>query len=70
MIYGGLEARGIAFEGLSNALVVPESDVRLFGKPESFSKRRMGVAVASAYTVETARQRAKLAASCVRPVLG
>lgn len=70
VIYGGVDARGIAFEGLSDALAVPESDVRLFGKPESFKKRRMGVAVASAEDIDEARRRAKLAASRVRPVLG
>jgi len=70
VIYGGLAEQGIAFEGVAEALQVPESDLRLFGKPESFLKRRMGVAVASADTVEEARARAKLAASRVRPVQG
>jgi phosphoribosylglycinamide formyltransferase 2 len=50
VIYGGLEEQGIAFEGVAEALQVPESDLRLFGKPESFVKRRMGVAVANADT--------------------
>jgi phosphoribosylglycinamide formyltransferase 2 len=68
VIYGGLEERGIAFEGVAHALQVQESDLRLFGKPESFVKRRMGVAVANADTTDEARQRAKLAASRVRPV--
>ncbi len=70
VIYGGMEAQGIAFEGVDEALQVPESDLRLFGKPESFTRRRMGVAVANADTVEEARARAKLAASKVRPVAG
>ncbi len=70
VIYGGMEAAGIAFEGVEEALQVPESDVRLFGKPESFTRRRMGVAVANADTVEEARARAKLAASKVKPVAG
>ena len=70
VIYGGMEARGIAFEGVAEALAVPESDLRLFGKPESFKKRRMGVAVATADTTDEARTRAKLAASRVRPVAG
>jgi len=68
VIYGGLEATGIAFEGVAEALQVPESDLRLFGKPESHVKRRMGVAVATADTTDEARRRAKLAASRVRPV--
>ncbi len=70
VVYGGLEARGIAFEGGADALQVPESDLRLFGKPESFKKRRMGVAVANADDTDEARRRAKLAASRVKPVAG
>ena len=68
VIYGGMAEKGIAFEGVADALAVPESDLRLFGKPESFAKRRMGVAVANADTTDEARSRAKLAASRVRPV--
>ena len=70
VIYGGMDKKGIAFEGVSDALQVPESDLRLFGKPESFLKRRMGVAVANADTTDEARMRAKLAASYVKPVPG
>ncbi len=68
VIYGGVDAVGIAFEGVDEALAVPESDLRLFGKPESFTRRRMGVAVATGKDVEQARERAKLAASKVKPV--
>ncbi len=69
VIYGQHEAAGIAFEGVADALRVPGSDIRLFGKPESFARRRMGVALATADDVETARLRAKEAASRVKPVL-
>lgn len=68
VIYGGLEQSGIAFEGVREALAVPGADVRLFGKPESFKKRRMGVAVATGADIDEARQRAKAAAAAVRPV--
>ena len=68
VIYGGVDAPGIAFEGVAEALAVPHSDLRLFGKPESFRKRRMGVAVANGKDVAQARERARLAASRVRPV--
>jgi phosphoribosylglycinamide formyltransferase 2 len=68
VIYGGLEERGIGFEGVAQALAVPRTDLRLFGKPESFAKRRMGVAVSAGATVEEARERARTAASRVRPV--
>ncbi len=68
VIYGGLDAKGIAFEGLAEALAVPNSDLRLFGKPEAFKKRRMGVALATGRTIDEARARAKLVAIKVRPV--
>ncbi len=68
VIYGGLEEKGIAFEGLDAALRVPGSDLRLFGKPESHLKRRMGVALATGRDITEARDRAKLAAGRVRPV--
>ena len=67
VIYGGVEAVGIVFDGVEEALRVPGTDLRLFGKPESFAKRRMGVALARAGDVETARGNAKLAASKVKP---
>lgn len=70
VIYGGMEAAGIAFDGVAQALAVPRSDLRLFGKPESFVKRRMGVAVANGASIDEARERAKLAASRVKPVAG
>ena len=66
----GLEEKGIVFEGLAEALNVPRSDIRLFGKPESFKKRRMGVAVANGVDTTEARMRAKQAASRVKPVSG
>ena len=67
VIYGGVDATGIAFDGVDEALRVPQTEVRLFGKPESFTKRRMGVALAFDADVEKARSQAKLAASKVRP---
>ena len=67
VIYGGADAHGMVFDGVADALRVPNTDIRLFGKPESFVKRRMGVALAHADDVETARKNAKLAASLVKP---
>ncbi|CAN0622496.1 phosphoribosylglycinamide formyltransferase 2 [Burkholderia multivorans] len=68
VIYGGLDEAGIAFEGVRDALAVPGADLRLFGKPESFAKRRMGVALATGANVDEARARAKRAAAAVKPV--
>jgi len=67
VIYGGVEADGIVFDGVDEALAVPGTDLRLFGKPQSFVKRRMGVALARGADTDEARERAKLAASKVRP---
>lgn len=68
VIYGGMDEPGIAFEGVDQALAVKGTDVRLFGKPESFTRRRMGVAVAFAETIEQARENARTAAARVKPV--
>ena len=70
VIYGGVEASGIVFEGVDEALRVPQTELRLFGKPESFTKRRMGVALAFDVDVEVARGNAKAAAAKVRPRAG
>ena len=69
VIYGGIDGAGVAFTGVADALTVPGSDLRLFGKPESFTKRRMGVAVASGADITEARSRATLAASRVKAVV-
>jgi len=66
VIYGGMNATAIRYEGVDQALAVPGTDIRLFGKPESFVKRRMGVALASGSQVDEARGRARLAASKVK----
>lgn len=70
VIYGGMDAKGVAYEGVAEALAVPGADLRLFGKPEAFERRRMGVALARAATVEAARARALEAAAKVRVVAG
>jgi len=69
VIYGGLDATGIAFDGVAEALSVPGGDLRLFGKPESFARRRMGVALARGADVDEARARATEAAAKVKPSL-
>jgi phosphoribosylglycinamide formyltransferase 2 len=62
VIYGGVDAEGVVFGGVDDALRVPRTDLRLFGKPESFVKRRMGVALAYDEDVDTARRNAVEAA--------
>jgi phosphoribosylglycinamide formyltransferase 2 len=71
VILGGINAKGVVYEGLAQALAVADSEVRLFGKPEAFVNRRMGVALATAESVDEARHKAVKAASLVvvKPVL-
>jgi phosphoribosylglycinamide formyltransferase 2 len=69
VIYGGVDGPGIVFDGIDAALRVEGSDLRLFGKPESFVKRRMGVALARGDDIAQARRRANAAAAAVRPRL-
>ncbi len=67
VIYGGLDAKALRFDGLADALALPGVDLRLFGKPESFVKRRMGVALARAASADSARLTARRAAALVQP---
>lgn len=68
VIYGGMDEKGIAFENLDMALRRANTKIRLFGKPESFARRRMGVALAFGKTVSAARKDAMACAEAVRPV--
>jgi phosphoribosylglycinamide formyltransferase 2 len=70
VIYGGVDEKGIVYADVDHALRVPQSDIRLFGKPESFLRRRMGVALAYGDDVNECRQRARESASRVRPLIG
>ncbi|WP_440941033.1 formate-dependent phosphoribosylglycinamide formyltransferase [Immundisolibacter sp.] len=66
VIYGQTDGGPVVFAGIDHALQVPGSDLRLFGKPQAFARRRMGVALARAADVETARQHARDVAGRVR----
>jgi phosphoribosylglycinamide formyltransferase 2 len=70
VIYGGMDAVGVAYEGVAEALSVPTADLQLFGKPEAFETRRMGVALARGDTTDQARERAAQAAGAIRVVAG
>ncbi len=65
VIYGAMNEQAICFNNIDKALAVANTDIRLFGKPEAFIKRRMGVALAYADTVELARNNAKKSAALV-----
>ncbi len=56
VIYAGVDDRNLSFSGLNLALADGNTDLRLFGKPEGFERRRMGVATARAESIEQARE--------------
>ena len=65
VIYAGVDGQNLSFSGLNLALANPDTDLRLFGKPEGFKRRRMGVATARAETADQARELARQAAQQV-----
>ncbi|MGO1950443.1 MAG: hypothetical protein ACTH1D_12475, partial [Mycobacteriaceae bacterium] len=68
VIYGGVETGDGTvpeYSGLKDALSVPETEVRIFGKPVSHERRRMGVAFSTAENIAVARERADAAAQAV-----
>ena len=67
VIYGGIDSQSLVFADVDKALNIPTADIRLFGKPASFVRRRMGVALANGQDTHEARARAKQAASLVKP---
>lgn len=69
VIYAGVDADNLSFSQLNQALAHPETDLRLFGKPEGFKRRRMGVATARAETTDQARELATQAAEHVQVIV-
>lgn len=67
VIYGQHDAKSIIFEGVDEALSIKGVDVRLFGKPQSFKKRRMGVVLASSKNITLAREIANRAQALIVP---
>ncbi len=67
LVYG--KSQNIIFSGIENALADPDTQIRLFGKPEVNGERRMGVALAKANSIEEARAKANKAASSVKYTL-
>ncbi|MFU0871683.1 formate-dependent phosphoribosylglycinamide formyltransferase [Kluyvera sichuanensis] len=59
-----LTSRNVTFDNVQNALSAGVQ-LRLFGKPDIAGSRRMGVALATADSVEEAVERAKIAAAAV-----
>jgi phosphoribosylglycinamide formyltransferase 2 len=68
VILGGINAKGVEYTGLENALADLDVDVRLFAKPESFITRRMGVALATSENISEARAKAVAAAEAINVI--
>jgi len=66
VIYGGYDCDAISFENIPKALAEQVVDIRLFGKPQSFKKRRMGVILAHADDIQQARNKAQQARSQIK----
>ncbi len=65
VILGGIDKAAVTYTGLDKALAIPQTEIRLFAKPEAFVSRRMGVALSVADTITEARTKAVKAASLV-----
>jgi phosphoribosylglycinamide formyltransferase 2 len=59
-----------SYDGLEEALSIPHTKIRIFGKPTTRPKRRMGVALAAGSTIEEAREKAKKAAESIKIIEG
>ena len=66
VIYGGHDCDAITFENIPEALAEQGVDIRLFGKPQSFKRRRMGVILAHADDIQHARNKAQQARSQIK----
>ena len=63
------ESKQVSFGNLQQALAAPDTQLRLFGKPEVSGHRRMGVALARGGSVDEALQKAKAASAAVAVTL-
>ncbi len=63
LLHGAGESDTVSYHGVAEALAVPEVDIRIFGKPRVYPRRRMGLVLATGEDVETARARAREAAA-------
>ena len=63
------ESQQVSFSGFTQALAEPQTDIRLFGKPEVSGQRRMGVALARSFDVESAINKGLNVIKCVKIAL-
>lgn len=62
-------SQNVIFSGIEQALSEPDTQLRLFGKPDVNGERRMGVCLARAASVEQAREKANRAAARIHYTL-
>ena len=60
------ESSSITYGNLQQALAEPDTQIRLFGKPNVAGKRRMGVALARSNDIENAREKARNASAAIQ----
>lgn len=65
LLHSSRESETVSYSGIAEALAVPEVDVRIFGKQGAYPRRRLGLVLATAEDVETARAQAREAAAAV-----
>ena len=63
------DSNNVSFSQIDKALEAPDTQLRLFGKPEVKGKRRMGVALARGTDIENAKEKALKAAATVTVTL-
>lgn len=66
VILAAQHSEQIGFANVAEALTVPDTDIRLFGKPDSSPYRRMGVALAKGNDTQQARSKASIVAKTVK----
>ncbi|MDP4791823.1 MAG: formate-dependent phosphoribosylglycinamide formyltransferase [Verrucomicrobiales bacterium] len=59
------QSTSIHYGDLDRALEAPDTQIRLFGKPRVFGKRRMGVAIARGESIAEAREKARAASAAI-----
>lgn len=65
-LLGEGHGRDLRYHGVAAALSEADTDLRLFGKPEIAGKRRLGVALARADSIDAAREKARRVAAAIR----
>ena len=66
VIYGKYDADVVIFDEIEKVLAIDGVDIRLFGKPKSFKKRRMGVILSTGKNIDDAKSKAQEAISLIK----